>query len=93
VGALVNVGMAAGLARNYQAANDPRILASTPVLGGGESSTISFSTAKLQPGADYSFFCTYPGHAVMMKGAFVFGDRSGRRVASTAPTKPATATP
>jgi len=93
VGALVNAGMSAGLAHNYQTGNDPRILASTPVVGGGESSTISFSTAKLQPGGDYSFFCTYPGHSVMMKGAFVFGDRSGRRVATAALAKPATAAP
>src|ERR1700681_2960705 len=36
VAALVNAGMRAGLANNYQAVNDPRIIASTPVVGGGE---------------------------------------------------------
>jgi azurin len=87
VNALVNAGMSAGLANNYQIANDPRIIASTPVVGGGESTTITFNTAKLQPGGDYTFFCTYPGHIALMKGAFVFGEKAGERVSSTATPK------
>jgi len=84
VNALLIAGMNAGLANNYQPANDPRIIAATHVVGGGESTTIHFATDKLQPGGDYTFFCTYPGHFVLMKGAFVFGNRSGARVADNA---------
>jgi azurin len=84
VAVLVNAGMGAGLASNYQVANDPRIIASTPVVGGGESTTITFTTAKLRPGGDYTFFCTYPGHFVSMKGAFVFGGKSADRVTTAA---------
>lgn len=82
VNALVIAGMNAGLANNFQPANDQRIIASTHVVGGGESTTIHFATDKMQPGGDYTFFCTYPGHYVLMKGAFVFGDRAGARVAA-----------
>jgi azurin len=88
VAALVSAGMSAGLANNYQAANDPRIIASTPVVGGGESTTITFSAAKLKAGGDYSFFCTYPGHVAVMKGTFVFGGRTDERVSIAAAPKP-----
>ena len=87
--ALVIAGMNAGLANNFLVANDPRIIAATPVIGGGESATIRFSTAKLQVGGDYAFFCTYPGHYALMKGAFIFGERPGARVASV-PAAPGT---
>jgi azurin len=92
VNAVVNGGTSAGLNGNFQSANDPRILAATKVVGGGESTTISFSTSHLQPGNDYTFFCTYPGHWSMMKGDFVFGERSADRLATTV-SKTASATP
>jgi azurin len=88
VAALVNAGMSAGLTNNYQVANDPRIIASTPVVGGGESTTITFSAAKLQLGGNYSFFCTYPGHVAMMKGTFVFGGKADERVTTAATPTP-----
>jgi azurin len=84
VAALVSAGMSAGLANNYQNANDRRIIASTPVVGGGESTTITFSTAELQAGGDYTFFCTYPGHVAVMKGAFVFGGKTDERATTAA---------
>jgi azurin len=87
VAALVNSGMSAGLAHNFQAVNDPRIIASTPVVGGGESTTVTFSAAKLQPGGDYTFFCTYPGHVAMMKGSFLFGSKGDERVSTAATPK------
>ena len=56
----------------YVPKDDARVLAHTAVIGGGESDTITFSTAGLTPGGDYSFFCSFPGHWSIMKGTFVF---------------------
>jgi azurin len=52
---------------------DARVLAHTGVIGGGQSTSVSFSTKTLKKGGDYSFFCSFPGHWAMMKGKFVFG--------------------
>jgi azurin len=65
-------GMSAGLANNYIKPNDSRVLAHTKVIGGGESTTIKFSTADMKAGGDYSFFCSFPGHWAIMKGKFEF---------------------
>ena len=82
--AVIAAGTAAGLRNDFQPADDPRILASTKVIGGGESTTIRFSTANLKAGTAYAFFCTYPGHSSMMQGRLVLEDRSGPRTAGTA---------
>lgn len=66
-------GMKAGMAAGFLEAGDDRVIAHTQVIGGGQSDTITFSTAKLTKGGDYVFFCSFPGHASMMKGTFVFG--------------------
>jgi azurin len=71
--AVANAGMGAGLASNYVAAGDKRVLAATKVVGGGQSDTITFSTASLKAGGDYSFLCTFPGHNALMRGKFKFG--------------------
>lgn len=84
VNLIVAAGQNAGLSNNYQAPNDPRIIAATPVVGGGESTTIHFSTARLEPGGKYTFFCTYPGHAVLMKGNLVFGGPTESAVVASA---------
>jgi azurin len=73
VSAIVHAGQAAGLTHGYLPLNDPRIIAATRVLGGGESTTVKFSTAGLIHGERYSFFCTSPGHATVMRGRFTIG--------------------
>jgi azurin len=70
---VANAGMSAGLANNYLTPGDAHIIASTKIIGGGESASVTFSTAKLTKGGDYTFMCTFPGHYVIMKGAFKFG--------------------
>ena len=80
VSGLVNAGLAAGAARGYLPQGDPRIIAATKVVGGGETTTVKFSTTALAPGARYAFFCTSPGHSSIMKGKFLFGEAT--RVAS-----------
>jgi azurin len=71
--AVANAGTTAGLPNNYLPKDDARVLASTKIVGGGESTSVKFSTAKLQKGGDYSFFCSFPGHWALMHGKFVFG--------------------
>jgi azurin len=73
VSAIVHAGQAAGLTHDYLPQNDARIIAATRVLGGGESTTVKFSTAGLIHGERYSFFCTSPGHATVMRGRFTMG--------------------
>ncbi len=66
-------GMKAGMAAGFIKAGDARVIAHTKVIGGGQSDTVTFATAKLSKGGDYSFFCSFPGHSSLMKGKFVFG--------------------
>ncbi len=74
--AIVNAGLAAGAKHGYLPENDARIIAATKVVGGGESTTISFATRLLQAGMRYVFFCTAPGHSSVMHGTFTFGDNT-----------------
>ncbi|HCV97305.1 MAG TPA: azurin [Stenotrophomonas sp.] len=66
-------GMRMRLADSYLPKGDPRVLAHTSVIGGGQTTSVTFSTAKLTKGGDYTFFCSFPGHFAMMKGKLVFG--------------------
>jgi azurin len=72
--AIVNAALAAGPAHGFVPENDSRVIAATHLVGGGESTTVHFSTAALVPGGRYSFFCTSPGHSAMMRGRFLFGE-------------------
>jgi len=65
-------GMRMNLADSYLPKKDPRVLAHTAVIGGGQSTSVTFSTAALRKGGDYTFFCSFPGHFAMMKGKFIF---------------------
>ena len=75
VGALTSAGLAAGFDKGYLPPGDPRIIAATRIVGGGQSATITFSTDKLQPGVDYAYFCSYPGHAGLMRGRLLLVGR------------------
>ncbi len=61
-------GIAAGLANGYLKPGDARVIAATKLLGGGESDKVSIDVSKLKAGDAYTFFCTFPGHAALMKG-------------------------
>jgi azurin len=71
--AIVTAGLAAGPSRGYLPEHDTRIIAATPIVGGGESATVKFATRLLQPGIRYAFFCTSPGHSTVMRGILRFG--------------------
>ena len=70
---------------NYQVPGDKRIIASTKIVGGGEKSTVQFSTTQLAPGVSYSYFCSAPGHFSIMKGRFVYNVGSSPSVAKNVP--------
>jgi len=71
--AVASAGMTAGLPADYVAPGDKRVLAHTKVVGGGQSTSVTFSTSGLKAGGDYSFLCTFPGHNALMRGKFKFG--------------------
>lgn len=62
-------GMGAGVASNYVKEGDTRVVAHTKLVGGGESTSVTFAVSKIKDGGPYDFFCSFPGHASMMKGS------------------------
>jgi azurin len=71
--AVANAGLGAGLASDYVPAGDKRVLAHTKIIGGGQTTSITFPTAILKPGGDYRYLCTFPGHNALMRGTFKLG--------------------
>jgi azurin len=68
--AVATAGQAAG-PPNFLPAGDARILASTSVIGGGQETAVKFDLSKLTAGGDYTFFCSFPGHFVLMNGKLI----------------------
>ena len=66
-------GISAGLDNDYVKPGDERVITATKQIGGGESTSITFSLEGLEAGGDYDFFCTFPGHVAMMRGDFIIG--------------------
>jgi azurin len=52
---------------------DKRVLAATPLVGGGQSTSVKFPVSRLTKGGDYTFFCSFPGHYALMKGKLIVG--------------------
>lgn len=61
-------GMSAGLDNDYVKPDDERVLAYTKVIGGGDSTSVSFDVSELDADTEYSFLCSFPGHYALMKG-------------------------
>lgn len=61
-------GIKAGLAANYVKPGDARVIASSKVVGGGESTSFKIPVSKLAGTGPYAFFCSFPGHSALMKG-------------------------
>jgi azurin len=62
-------GRAAGQDNGYVKADDPRVIAHTKLIGGGETTSVSFPVSKIKDGGPYTFFCSFPGHSALMKGS------------------------
>ncbi|OLF56274.1 azurin [Pseudomonas chlororaphis] len=69
--AIATDGMAAGIDKNYLKEGDTRVIAHTKIIGAGEKDSVTFDVSKLTAGESYEFFCSFPGHNSMMKGAVV----------------------
>jgi azurin len=68
--AVANAGMSAGLANDYLAPGDKRVIAHTRLIGGGDSVSVTFASALLKAGVSYAYLCTFPGHSAVMHGTF-----------------------
>jgi len=72
VAGVASDGMGAGLPKDYIKAGETRVIAHTKVVGGGQSTTVTFPTSKLKKGEAYTFFCSFPGHFAVMKGVLKY---------------------
>ncbi len=68
--AVAQAGMAAGVEGNYVPPDDARVIVATDLVGGGESTSVTFDVSGLDPAGAYTFFCSFPGHWAVMQGAF-----------------------
>jgi azurin len=66
-------GIGAGAAAGYLKAGDARVIAHTELIGGGQTTTVTFPVASLQGDGPYEFFCSFPGHSSAMKGSIAVG--------------------
>ncbi len=69
--AVARDGIKAGAAAGYLQAGDKRVIGSTKMIGGGESTKATFPGSALKAGGDYTFLCSFPGHAALMRGKVV----------------------
>ena len=53
---------------NYVPKNSDQVIAYTPIIGGGETTSIEF---KAPAKGTYAFICSFPGHYMIMKGQFI----------------------
>ena len=68
--ALAQAGQGAG-PPNYLPAGDAKVIASTNTIGGGQQTSVKVDMSKVMAGGDYTFFCSFPGHFVLMNGKFI----------------------
>ncbi len=66
-------GMKAGAAADYVKPGDTRVIAHSKMVGGGESTSVDIDVSKLKAGTDYTYFCSFPGHSFIMRGALKLG--------------------
>ena len=73
VAAIASDGMAAGVDAQYVKPDDARVIAHTDMIGGGETTSVTFDVAKISSGGPFQFFCSFPGHSAIMKGEIGVG--------------------
>jgi azurin len=69
---VANEGLTAGIANDYIKKGVARVIASTKIIGGGQTTSVKFPASKLKKGEAYTFFCSFPGHVALMKGPLKF---------------------
>jgi len=73
VSGIASDGVAAGFAKDHVKDGDARVIAHTKIVGGGQSTSVTFPMSKLKAGESYTYFCSFPGHSSLMKGTFKVG--------------------
>lgn len=66
--AVASDGIAAGVDNQYVKPGDTRVIAFTKLIGGGETTSVTFPVSKLKAGEAYTYFCSFPGHIAIMQG-------------------------
>jgi len=73
VAGVASDGVGAGFAKDHIKDGDARVIAHTKIVGGGQSTSVTFPMSKLKAGESYTYFCSFPGHSSIMKGTFKIG--------------------
>lgn len=60
-------GVKSGVKGDYLQAGDPKVVAASTMIGGGEKTSVKVSVASIKAGG-YDFFCSFPGHEMKMHG-------------------------
>ena len=68
---VAQAGQNAGLENEHIPQGDDRVITHTDMIGGGESTSITFDVSDLERGGDYTYFCSFPGHWAIMNGKFI----------------------
>lgn len=71
--AVSQAGMSAGVDGDYVDPNDDRVIAHTELIGGGETTSVTFPVSEIQGDGPYEFFCSFPGHWAIMRGSIQVG--------------------
>lgn len=71
--AVATAGQAAGIDGDFVPAGDARVIAHTEMIGGGETTSVTFPVSAIQGDGPYEFFCSFPGHWAVMRGAISVG--------------------
>lgn len=68
---LAQAGQSAGLENEYLPEGDDRVIVHTDMIGGGETTSVTFDVSNLEKGGDYTYFCSFPGHWSIMNGKLI----------------------
>lgn len=71
--AIAAAGQGAGVDGDFLPADDARVIAATQLVGGGETTSVTFPVSALQGAGPYEFFCSFPGHWAIMRGSIQVG--------------------
>ncbi|WP_374012061.1 azurin [Pseudoxanthomonas koreensis] len=66
-------GMSSGVDGGYLKADDDRVIAHSEMIGGGQTTSVSFDVSKIKGDGPYEFFCSFPGHWTVMHGPIKVG--------------------
>tara|TARA_A100001015_G_C14881909_1_gene668799 strand:- start:477 stop:917 length:441 start_codon:yes stop_codon:yes gene_type:complete len=65
------IDMSAGVDNGYLP-KMKEIIYKSKMLGGGDKDSFTLDMKNFKKGGDYTFFCSVPGHYIVMKGKLVF---------------------